>query len=90
MIIFISYVWYTHLDWNRRVGPVRVIQVDAAHSQPLERALTRLFDILGASVDRPIGIESESKLSSQEDIVPLSTAFEPVRVIHGSDRYRIY
>jgi len=70
----------THLDGNRRIGPVDVIQVDAAHSQPLERALAGLFDIFRARVERPIGIDRESKLSSHEDIVPLSTAFEPVRV----------
>ena len=90
MVKFISHAWDTRLDWNRRVWPVHVIQVDAAHSQPLERALTGLFDIFGASVDRPIGIDGESKLSSQEDIVPLSTAFEPVDVIHISDQYGIY
>jgi hypothetical protein len=69
-----------HLDGNRRVDPVQVIQVDAAHSQPLERTLTCLFDVFGASVDNPTGIERESKLSSHKDIVPLSTAFEPVRI----------
>jgi hypothetical protein len=59
---------------------VKVPQVNGIYSKPIQGFFQGIFDVSGASIDRPTGIERESKFGRQENLVPLSSAFEPMYI----------
>ena len=66
-------------DWDSGVGAVEVVEIDVIDSQPRQRLVEGLVDVLRVGFHDPIGLSvAETKLRGEEDLVALSCLLEPV------------
>ena len=71
-------------DRDRRVGTMKVVEVDGINSQPRQGPIEGLVDILWGGLHEPIWVSVvETKLGCEEDLVALSGLLEPMLPSRG-------